>query len=112
MARITDIHVDSNGRITLYYEGANPLEDYHPAYHNVSQAKAGELLAEKGKTPGCTIEGLNYREADEPLPSDHKTAARLAKKWNVRLKDKVRGQNAGDSDIGKLAADVNSMLRK
>jgi len=91
MARVTSIHVNSSGRITLYLEGGNPLEDYYPAYHNVSQAQAEKLLAEKGKIHGCTIEGLNYRDPREPMPSDHKTAKRLAKKWHVHLKDKVSG---------------------
>jgi hypothetical protein len=100
MARVTSIHVNSSGRITLYLEGSNPLEDYYPAYHNVSQAQAEKLLAEKGKIHGCTIEGLNYRSPGEAMPSDHKTAKRLAKKWHVHLKDKVLG---GGSSVGGKA---------
>jgi hypothetical protein len=97
MAHVTSIHVNSSNRITLYLEGSNPLEDYYPAFHNVSQAQAEKLLAEKGKIHGCTIEGLNYRHPGEPMPSDHKTAKRLARKWNVQLKDKVLG---GGSSVG------------
>jgi len=80
-----------DGRVTLYYEGADSREDYYPAAHNVSQAKATELLASHGRAPGCHVEATNYRDAGAPLPPDHRTAARLAKKWRVRLQDNVRG---------------------
>ena len=87
--RVASLKVNHRGRVTIYYEGADPMTDYCPLTSDVSQKFALRSLADFGRAPGCHVWPDNARDAGEPWPKAHVKAKRFAGRAGLPFRERV-----------------------
>ena len=80
--KIESMAVNRRGRVSVRWVGG--LTSY-----NTPQHYAIGYIASDATTPGCYVEGVNYRIAGQALPDDHRKARRFAERAGIPYHDKV-----------------------